>query len=232
MSNLYIVSTPIGNLQDVTIRAAEVILNSKLIITESTSKAGILLEFLRKHFPEISNSERKIISLTEDEEESKIPYALQLLEQNDGALICEAGTPLVSDPGFKLVRQAIKSGVNVIPVPGASAVLAALAASGLPTDRFLFIGFLPKSANKKETSILEIKNLGVKTTVVAFESPQRTLETLELIEKRLGNVDLVLAREITKIHEEFIRGTVKEVIEKLGTSNLKGEITLVFRNVV
>src|SRR3989344_2619840 len=148
MTTLYIVATPIGNLQDITLRAATTLTSVPYIIAESASKAGILFEFIKKTFPYISTSEvgstftavgskkPNIISYSEDEEENKLPYVLKILETSDAALICEAGTPLISDPGFKLVREAVKRGVNVIPIPGASAPIAALSASGLPTDKF------------------------------------------------------------------------------------------------
>ncbi len=226
--NLYIVATPIGNLQDITLRAADTLLSASLIVTESTSKAGTLLAFLEKQFDRTRNPEVKIISLTEDEEENKIPAVLALLNQTNGVLISEAGTPLVSDPGFKLVREAIKREVNVIPIPGPTAVIAALSAAGLPTDKFTFLGFLPKTTQKKQNFFLSIKDWGTRKTMIVFDSPDRIKESLDILFESLGDVDVVIARELTKIHEEFIRGKVSEVIKQVGGKNFKGEITLLF----
>ena len=227
MRSLYIVATPIGNLQDVTLRAANTLLAANIIVAESTSKAGILLEFLKKQFPDIKSSEKQIISLTEDEEEQKIPYVLNVLEENDAALISEAGTPLISDPGFKLVREAVRKGVNIIPIPGPSAVIAALSASGLPTDRFLFLGFLPKSMSKKETVFGQIKNLEFKTTIIIYESPERLLDTLKILLQTLGDIDIVIARELTKIHEEIRRENVTELIAHFQHTQPRGEFVII-----
>lgn len=227
MSNLYIVSTPIGNLQDITIRAARAILETEVLITESTSKAGLLLEYLKGTFPSIEYKDKKIVSLTEDEEEQKIPSLLKFISTQDAVLISEAGTPLISDPGFKLIRSAIKEKINVIPIPGATAVIAALTGSGLPTNNFTFLGFLPKSNQKKALELKKIKD-GIPTTVILFESPHRIFETVDVIEEVFGDIEIVIARELTKIHEEFIRMSISNVRAYFKEKEPKGELVILF----
>lgn len=224
--NLYIVATPIGNLQDITLRAARILLETPIIIAESTSKAGILFGFLKKEFPEIRSSTHKIISFTEGEEEQKIHSVIQALDQNDAVLISEAGTPLISDPGFKLVREAIKRGINVIPVPGPSSPIAALSASGLPTDKFTFLGFLPKSSSKRLKELNEAKK--IKSTIIYFESPHRINESLLDLISVFGDPEIVVARELTKIHEEIIRGKASTVLKSFEKKRPKGELTILF----
>lgn len=227
MGNLYIVSTPIGNLQDITFRASMTLLESSLIVAESASKADLLLKFLIKKFG-ITRSKPRIISLTQNEEEYKIPMIISSLESQNVALISEAGTPLISDPGFKLVREAIKRNVQVVPIPGPSSPIAALSASGLPSDNFLFAGFLPKKIAKKEKILGALKKTGMNTTIIVFESQARLLGTLSIIKEVFGNVDVAIARELTKVHEEFIRGKAEHVLNLLKNRNIKGEITILF----
>lgn len=226
MGSLFVVATPIGNLQDITLRAARALLESRIIIAESTSKCGILLEFLRKTFPEIRGSTPKIISFTEDEEENKIPKIIRLLEENDATLISEAGTPLISDPGFKLVREAIRKGVRIIPIPGASSVTASLTVSGFPTNKFTFTGFLPKSGAKRKRELTKLKESD--STIVLFESPHRLIQTLKDIHGIFGNIDVVIARELTKIHEETMRGKVTDLVLKFEEKPPKGELVILF----
>ncbi len=228
MGNLYIVSTPIGNLQDITLRAAFTLLDATHIVAESTSKAGTLLSFLEEAFKYKKNQDQKIISLTEDEEENKIPSIISQLENSDLVLISEAGTPLVSDPGFKLVREAIKHGANVISIPGATAAITALTSSGLPSDKFLFLGFLPKSDTKKENIFKSIKASEIKYTTIIYESPARLIDTLKIIQQVFGEIDIVTARELTKMHEEVKRGNVSEIVEHFTNQSPKGEFTILF----
>ncbi len=228
MSNLYIVATPIGNLQDITLRAANLLLESKVIITESTSKAGILLDFLEKQFNKPRVVGQRILSMTEDEEELKMSSYISQIAENGAALIVEAGTPLISDPGFKLVREAIRKGFNIIPIPGSSAVITALSASGLPTDKFIFLGFLPKSLTKKKTILAKLAEIPFKTSVVIYESPDRLIETLTLMHEVVGDIDAVIARELTKIHEEIVRGKISEIIVHFEHHNPKGEFVIMF----
>lgn len=228
MPNLYIVSTPIGNLQDITLRAAHTLLNIPLIIAESASKAGILLDFLEKEFNQTRIKGQKIISLTEDEEEHKIVSILQAITESDAALISEAGTPLISDPGFKLVREAIKRGVQIIPVPGPSSVIAALSVSGLPTNKVTFVGFLPKSDSKKENELIKLKETN--STIILFESPHRLFQTLRDIQSVFGDLEVVIARELTKIHEEILRGKISYILSKLEQKSPKGEFVILFHD--
>jgi len=221
-----VVATPIGNLQDITIRAAKTLLEVPFVIAESTSKAGTLLEFLKKEFPKFKYSHKQIISFTEDEEEIKIASIFQRVDVNDAALISEAGTPLISDPGFKLVREAIKRNVRIISIPGPSALLAALTVSGLPTDKFTFIGFLPKSDSSQKRILAELKK--TQTTVVLFESPHRVRKTVQNIVDILGDTQIVLARELTKLHEEVIRESASNILKKMEQTKSKGEFVIMF----
>lgn len=226
MNNLYIVATPIGNLQDMTLRAADTLLSAKIIIAESTSKTGILLDFLEKQFARSRVVNQKVISMTEDEEENKIPSILGILETDDVVLISEAGTPLISDPGFKLVREAIKKGIRIIPIPGPSSVIAALSVSGLPTNRFTFIGFLPRPEAKRKKELAKL--IGSGATIILFESPHRLIDTLRNIQEVFGNLEIVVARELTKIHEEVRREKITESIEHFTKAPPKGEFVLLF----
>lgn len=230
MNNLYIVATPIGNLQDTTIRAASTLLSVPIIIAESTSKAGILLEFLEKQFGKKRPENQKIISLTEDEEELKIPMLIPLIEQQDVAVISEAGTPLVSDPGFKLVREAIKRGINIISIPGATAVITSLTTSGLPSDKFMFAGYLPKKEGRRAEILLNLKEFKDKvgSTIIIYESPHRLTETLESMLRELGDLNIVIARELTKIHEEVRREKISEAIIHYKENSPRGEFVILF----
>lgn len=226
MKNLYIVATPIGNLQDITLRAADILLSTPVIVAESTSKAGILLEFLKKYFNRKRVTYQKVISLTQEEEENKISLISGILEQNNVVLISEAGTPLISDPGFKLVREAIKRNTNVVPIPGPSSIIAALSVSGLPTDKFIFLGFLPKSQAKRKKLLIQSKES--QATVIFFESPHRINNTLDDLISVLGDIEIVVARELTKIHEEIVRERISDILKKFDQKVPKGEFTVLF----
>lgn len=218
------VATPIGNLQDITIRAAKTLLEVPFIIAESTSKAGTLLEFLKKEFPQFKYSQKQIVSFTEDEEDLKLPSIFKKIGADDAALISEAGTPLISDPGFKFVREAIKRNVRTIPIPGPSALLAALTVSGLPTDRFTFVGFLPKSASSQKRILTELEK--IQTTIVLFESPHRIKKTVQNISDIFGDIQIVLTRELTKLHEEIIRDSARNILKKMDHAKPKGEFVI------
>lgn len=215
---LYIVATPIGNLKDITLRALEILKSSDFIIAENPRHSQKLLN----HY-EIPK--KTIIQFAEHNEKKVLSTIISQLSTQNGALITDAGTPGISDPGFRLVRACVEAEIKVIPIPGPSATLAALSASGLPTDRFLFVGFLPR----KEAQLVKIVNLAKDTesTLVGYDSPFRIKKTVELIAKSFPESKIVVARELTKIHEEFIRGTSKAVAEELSKhANIKGEITL------
>lgn len=218
MSTLYIVSTPIGNLEDITFRALETLKNVKVIFAEDTRRTGKLLFQYGLETPLKQYHEHNV--------EASIPKVLSALKEGDAALVSDSGTPLISDPGFKLVREAIKANAKVVSVPGASALLTALTASGLPTDKFCFRGFLPKKSGQLKNELNEIKDRA--ETVIYYESPYRILQTLETMEKVLNaERQIVVARELTKLHEEFIRGTINEVLIQLQSKiSIRGEITL------
>ena len=216
---LYLVATPIGNLEDISLRALRVLREADLVACEDTRHTGNLLA----HF----EIEKPTISYHEHNEADRTPELLAKLEAGLRiALVSDAGTPLISDPGYRLVTAAIAAGIPVVPIPGASAMLGALSASGMATDSFRFCGFLPPKVSQRR-KLLE--QLGEETcTLVCYEAPHRILETLADITEVLGDRPVVVARELTKMHEEFLRGTASEVAAMLAARpSVKGEITLV-----
>lgn len=218
MGTLFIVATPIGNLQDITLRAIETFKNVKTIACEDTRVTSILLNKF--------DIKKPLITLNEFNEENVLYETLSILKTADVALVSDAGTPLISDPGYRLVAEARKRGVKVIPIPGPSAVISALSASGLPTDKFFFLGFLPKTKSKAVKNLEMVKNL--KTTVVLYESPHRIIETLELIYELYGDVEVTVARELTKMHEEIYSDVITKLLEDYKNKRPKGEFVLLF----
>lgn len=217
---LYLISTPIGNLEDITLRALRILREDvSAIACEDTRHTQKLLE----HF----EFRKQLVSYHEHNEQERTPELIAMLERGESiALVSDAGTPLVSDPGYRLVRAAVESQIAVVPVPGPSAILAALAASGLPTDAFRFAGFVPpkEAARRKFYASLRDES----ATVIAYESPHRVLESLADAAAVLPDRPIALARELTKVHEEFLRGTAAEVHRELAARGaLKGEFTLV-----
>lgn len=213
--NLYIVPTPIGNLEDITLRALRILKEVDVIASEDTRHTQILLS----HF-DIS---KVLTSYHDFNKEEKVPILLNLLEEGrQVALVSDAGTPTISDPGYLLINEAISHGIRVIPLPGPSALLTALSGSGLPTDAFIFSGFLPRKKNAR-LKIIEGFN-EEKKTLIFFESPHRILSVLEEFYSVLGDRRVVIARELTKKFEEFIYGTLSEVIHRKW--QVKGELTL------
>ncbi len=215
---LYVVSTPIGNFEDITLRALRILKEVDLIAAEDTRQTGLLL----KHF----GIQTPLTSFFEGNEFKKLDYILSWLEKgNRVALVSDAGTPGVSDPGFRLVREAIRHNMSVVPAPGPSAVITALSVSGLPTDTFLFIGFLPHKLKKRRDILKQLEE--ERETLVCYESPHRISEALKDILDVLGDREIVLAREMTKVYEEIFRGRVSEILTWIRERKLKGEITLV-----
>jgi len=214
---LYIVATPIGNLEDLTFRALKILKGVSFIACEDTRQTIKLLN--RYKF------KKKLISYFQPREKQKIPLIISLLKDGkDVALVSDAGTPGLSDPGFLLIREAITSGIEIVPVPGPSAVTTALSAAGLPTNRFLFLGFAPP---KKEAIKKLLHSLENETATLVFYLPARKLLTfLKIIREELSERQIVIAREMTKIYEEFLRGTPDELIKKLADKTIKGEITI------
>ncbi|MEK7513557.1 MAG: 16S rRNA (cytidine(1402)-2'-O)-methyltransferase [Patescibacteria group bacterium] len=216
MGILYLVSTPIGNRADISLRALETLKKTEILLCEDTRKTKMLLEFYEIFGPQL-------VSYYEPVEEAKIPQVIEWLK--DGkiiSLVSNAGTPLISDPGFKLVRECVRQKIKVEAIPGASALLAALTISGLPTDKFTFLGFLPKKDGKKEKLLKEIKY-----TTIAYESPYRLVKTLEMLNKLMAEAEVVICRELTKKFEETLRGKPRELIDQLAKGSLKGEVVLV-----
>jgi len=215
---LYLVATPIGNLEDITFRAVRILGEVDLIACEDTRQTRKLLEHLGIRKP--------LISYHEHNEAARTPELVNKLEHGaDIALVSDAGTPLVSDPGYLLVKAAVENGIPVEPVPGASAVLTALAASGLPTDSFHFAGFLPPRGSRRRQALDQIREM--KTTVIVYEAPHRILKTLDDLRETLGDRPIVAAREMTKRHEEFLRGTAASIRDALaGRGPVKGEFTV------
>jgi 16S rRNA (cytidine1402-2'-O)-methyltransferase len=215
---LYLVATPIGNLEDITLRALRILREVDLIACEDTRQTRKLLEHYGIRKPTVSYHEH-------NEAQRAGELIEKLREGAHVALVSDSGTPLVSDPGYRLVSKAIESGIAVEPVPGASAILAALTASGLPTDAFLFGGYLPARPGPRRKLLAKLQD--EPATLVFYEAPHRILETLADVEAVLGVRPVVLAREMTKIHQEFLRGTAIGLREILRTRPaVKGEITL------
>lgn len=215
---LYVVSTPIGNLGDITQRALTVLSQVDLIACEDTRRTGLLLKLL--------GIQNRLISYNEYNKLRRTPEIIELLSKGEAvALVSDAGTPGISDPGFYLIRAAIEKNIRVIPVPGASALLAALVVSGLPSDRFVFEGFLPKRAGKRNKRLRTLVN--EPRTMIFCESARRLKRLLNEINEVLGDRRIVIGRELTKKYEEIIRGRVSELREQLAARELKGEIVVV-----
>lgn len=217
MGTLYIVATPIGNMEDITLRALRTLREVGLVAAEDTRSARNLLSRHDIHTP--------LTSYYEHNKLSKLDRILSALESSDVALISEAGMPGISDPGYELVCAAIARGVTVTPIPGPSALLSALAASGLPTDRFLYVGFLPRQKAERRRFLSALG--GERATLVAYESPHRVLDTLEDVLSMLGDRRMVAARELTKVFEEFVRGPASQVLAHFQATPPRGEFTLV-----
>lgn len=214
---LYLVATPIGNLADITHRAIEVLTNVALIACEDTRHTRKLLQ----HY----GIATKTISYHEHNEQERARQLIDLLrEGKDVAVVSDAGTPSISDPGFRLVRAAIENDVSVVPVPGPSALIAALVAAGLPTDEFFFGGFLPARSNARRTKLTELRS--VPATLVFYEAPHRLAETLNDALEVLGEREAVVARELTKLHEEIKRGRLSDLAEYYSNEDARGEIVL------
>lgn len=213
---LYLVATPIGNLEDITLRAINVLKNVDLIAAEDTRHTLKLLNHL-----EIS---KPMISCHRHNENEKLNKIIEKLKKGKNiAIVSDAGTPGISDPGEEVVKEAIKENIQIIPVPGACAAINALIASGIDTKEFYFLGFLPLNKKLRKEKLDEIKNIN--KTIILYEAPHKILNTINDLENILENRQIVFAREITKIHEEFIRGTIKELKAKV--ENPKGEFVII-----
>ena len=224
-SGFFLVATPIGNLDDISIRAKKVLASVDIILAEDTRKTSQMLKKIGLDFG------AKLISFYEQNEIERVPMVVEALSQGKSvALVSNAGTPLISDPGFKLVNHLIRLKVKIVPIPGPSAFVSALIASGFHPDHFVFLGFLPKKLGKKRKIFDQIKKLSPKIipTICFYESPTRLVKTLKLIEEVFGNKQVVIGREMTKVHEQFIRGKVKKLLLNFkNQGKLKGEVTVV-----
>jgi 16S rRNA (cytidine1402-2'-O)-methyltransferase len=214
---LYIISTPIGNLEDISLRALRLLDEVKLIAAEDTR---ITRHLLKKY-----NIKTPITSYHEHNKLTKLDYLLNQLTEGDIALVSDAGTPLISDTGYELITSAIQYSIPVIPVPGPSAFLAALVASGLPTDQFIFLGYLPRRKNDRRKLLQSLAN--ETRTITAFEAPHRLLRSLDDMLEILGDRSIAVCRELTKIHEEIFRGRIIQAIEHF--KQPKGEFTLILQ---
>lgn len=218
---LYMVATPIGNLEDITFRALRILKEVDLIAVEDTRHTRKLLSHYK-----FSN---KLLIYNDAKKEKATPNLIKMLKQGVSiAVVSDAGTPGISDPGFYLVREATKQGIKVVPVPGANSLLAALVASGLPTDKFSFYGFLPKKEKAKNDFFQNIKD---KTeTIIVYESPYRVIKTLNLMIEIIPDHNIVVARELTKKFEEFVRGKPKKVLAHFEKKKIKGEFVILLKN--
>jgi len=217
---LYVVATPIGNLEDITLRAIRVLKQVNLIAAEDTRHTQILLSRYDIHTP--------LTSYHEHNERTKAqPLVERLVRGESIALLSDAGTPAISDPGYRLVVEAVRAGVRIIPLPGPSAVAAVLSASGLPTDRFVFEGFLPAKKQERRAKLQALRN--ETRTVILYEAPHRVKESLVDMQLILGDREIVIGREVSKVHEEFLRGMIGEILVQLADREIKGEITIVVR---
>ncbi len=220
---LYIVATPIGNLEDITFRAVEVLKNVVFILAEDTRQSKKLLDRY--------GIKTQLISYRDQNHDRMIGKIFEKLDMGfDLALVSDAGTPLISDPGYKLVRDLLKSDYQVVSVPGPSALISALSVSGLPTDKFVFLGFLPKSDSKRVNLIERYKDLD--NTIVIYESPQRLIRLLTLFSEVFGDILVYLAKDISKIREECFKGKISEVLsalkERKFDENPHGEFVCIF----
>lgn len=247
MGTLYIVSTPIGNMRDLSFRTIDILTSVEIIACEDTRHTGLLLKYIRDlysssevpHYSSrltlfartINKGNPTLLSYYEQNEFKRIPQIINALRNGlDVALVSDAGTPTISDPGFKLVRECIGYGIKVESIPGPSSVISALVVSGLPTDKFLFLGYPPKKEGhrKKLLQNLTLIPHSIKVTYILFESPHRLLKTLNELKEIFGDIHIVIARELTKIHEEIRREKISESIDHFNKVAPKGEFVILF----
>lgn len=217
MGTLYLVATPIGNLEDISPRAVRILREASLIAAEDTRHTGKLL----KHF----EIETPLTSYFEHNKINKLDFILEKLSSGDVALVSDAGTPAINDPGFELVRAALASHFDVRPVPGPSAPISALSVSGLPTDAFLYLGYLPAKTSERHKFVGQIANLSY--TLIFLESPHRIVESLEDLHLLLGDRKICVAREMTKMFEEYWRGSIGGAVQYFKSQPARGEFTIV-----
>ncbi|MCX6034503.1 MAG: 16S rRNA (cytidine(1402)-2'-O)-methyltransferase [Chloroflexi bacterium] len=217
MGTLYLVATPIGNLEDMSPRAVRTLREARLIAAEDTRVTRKLLTHFDLHTP--------LTSYFEHNKLTKLEAILSTLNEGNVALVSDAGTPAINDPGYELVKAALEAGHSVCPIPGPSAPVAALAASGLPTGSFLYLGYLPRKSSERQALLRQVENLPY--TLLFLESPHRLLAALKDLEFSLGDRQIAVARELTKLHEEIWRGTISATREHFSQNEPRGEFTLV-----
>jgi 16S rRNA (cytidine1402-2'-O)-methyltransferase len=217
VGTLFIVGTPIGNLEDISLRALRVLREVRLIAAEDTRHSRRLLQHYGIKTP--------LTSYFEHNKLTKLEQVLAALAEGDVALVSDAGMPGISDPGYELVVAALERGITVVPVPGPAAAILALAASGLPSDQFVYLGFIPRRGSERRRFLADVA--GEPRTLIAYEAPHRILECLKDVLATLGNRRLAVARELTKLHEEVRRGTVEEALAHFSATPPRGEFTLV-----
>lgn len=221
MGTLYLVSTPVGNLEDITLRAVRILSEVSLILAEDTRVTGKLLNHLEIKKPMKSYHDHNKTKVTD--------RFIELLKgDEDIALVTDAGTPAIADPAFFIVREALLANISVVPIPGATAFVPALICSGLPSDRFIFENFLPSKASKRKRLFEEMSE--EKKTVIFYESPHRIEKVLKEMHEVIPEASVVVAREITKLHEEFLRGTPQLILNHFAEKKPKGEIVVLFNN--
>ncbi len=218
---MYVIATPIGNLEDITLRAIRVLGEVDFILAEDTRKTGVLLSRL--------NIKKKLVSFFEHNEEKKIPQVIEQLSRGKNiALVSSAGTPTISDPGYKLIREARKQGFNITSIPGPSSILNALAVTSIAHDKFFFLGYMPKKKSARKKMFEQAKQS--KATFIFLESPFRIQSTLQDLKNVFGNSRVALAREMTKKFEEVLEANVDEALEKLKERKPRGEYTVIVDN--
>lgn len=230
MATLYLVSTPIGNLKDITLRAMEVLQSVDIVLCEDTRRTGTLLKRIQEFNNRQLTITNQLVSFHDHNEAERISQVLEWLRQGKNiALVSDAGMPLISDPGYKLVkriRELENEQIRIEVIPGPSAVTAALVSSGFPPYPFLFLGYLPKKTAKRKQVLQELQKDNL--TIIAFESPYRLVAALKDIQETFGDIEIAICRELTKLHEEVLREKVGRLIEHFEKSRPKGEITIVW----
>lgn len=229
---IYLIATPIGNRSDMGLRALEIIFSLDILYCEDTRKTKQLLDYYCQTFEQYKNAPQpKLLSYFEHNENQRIPQIIDQIKSGQKVgLVSNAGTPTISDPGFRLVKTCIENQIKVTSIPGASAVISALVASGFSSDKFTFLGFLPRKIGKQIKIWESLKNSNLNQTIIFYESPFRILKTLDKILATYGNISLCIARELTKIHEEIKTQPISTWIDFLQKNKLKGELVILFRD--
>lgn len=238
MSTLYVVSTPIGNLEDITIRAVKILFSVDYIACEDTRRTGLLLSQLQEKYTALiygnvlKRNKPKLISYYDEIESVRSLEIMDLLvKENNVALVSDSGTPLIADPGFKLINECIKRNIKIINIPGPAALIAALTSSGLPPNQFLFLGFPPEKINQRLTLFKKLLSCfktseHIRPTYIFYCSPHKLDKVLFDLKEIFGDIEIIIARELTKIHEEVIRGHISEILVNI--KEIKGELVILF----